>query len=93
MINGKGNRFVPAGVGDFYEKNGNVIVLRPRGNLCGISAIRLDQIFYKLVEEAMLPSDKNSGIPVFGRFKLALQPFDFSKTEFCIDRQAHSVWR
>lgn len=50
VINGECNRFMPLGTGDLDEKNGVIIIPRPRRNLRRISPMYLEHIFCKFVE-------------------------------------------
>jgi hypothetical protein len=53
---------------DPENKDGIVIVLRPRWNLRRIASIRLDHHLGEFVEEEVLPSNEDEGVLIFGLF-------------------------
>ena len=73
---------------DLEHENHVVFILRPGRNQRRIAAVVLEQIFGKFIEQTVFPGNKYRGVLVFVFLQLALQTFDLTKTELCVDRQA-----
>ena len=56
---------------NFEDEDGVIIVLRPRGNLCGIESVKFNHLPGELIEEAMFPGDEDKGVLVGGLFQFA----------------------
>src|ERR1700756_1327141 len=74
-------------MGDPENKDGIVILLRPRWNLCRIASKRLDHHLGEFVEEEVLPSNEDEGVLVFGFFKFVSESIDLRIAVGGVDRE------
>src|SRR5579864_2375026 len=77
-----------AGTGNFYEIDAVIVFAGPIRNLRWISTIILDDVFCKIMEQDVLPGDKDSGILVWRFFKLILQAFNLHIAKCSVNGQA-----